>query len=238
MKFYRRLKPFTALSFDLDDTLYSNRPIMLNAEQEMLTYFSQHFPQTSLQGEQACRQYWRQFRRQALREQPQLIHDVTALRLRNYVLAIKALGYSDTQAQQKAQAAFEHFTHYRSDFTLPKASKNLLEKLATKFPLVAITNGNVNVEKLGLTALFKKIYNPGNGIKCKPDSEMFNRACQYLQIKPSQLLHIGDCGNSDIVGALQAGCQAAWINRYKVGKPISVIPHVELSALDNLLYLL
>jgi len=238
MKFYRRLQPITALSFDLDDTLYSNRPIMLNAENKMLAYFSEHFPQTAAQGEQACRQYWRGFRRQALHEQPQLVHDVTALRLHNYTLAIKALGYTNSQAQSKAQAAFKHFTHHRSDFTLPKASQHLLEKLAVKFPLIAITNGNVNFEKLGLTSLFQYIYNPGNGIKRKPDNAMFNRACQQLQIKPIQLLHVGDCGSSDILGALQAGCQAAWLNRYTVGKPISVLPQIELSTLDNLLFLL
>jgi len=238
MKFYRRLQSVAALSFDLDDTLYSNRPIMLNTEKQMLAYFSEHFPQTAEQGDQACRQYWRQFRQQALNEQPHLVHDVTALRLQNYKLAIKALGYSDSISQQKAHAAFDYFTHHRSDFTLPIASKNLLEKLALKFPLVAITNGNVNFEKLGLTSFFQQIYNPGNGIKRKPDSEMFHNACHQLQIKPAQLLHVGDCGNSDIVGALNAGCQAAWLNRYTVGKPISVLPHVELSSLDNLLYLL
>lgn len=238
MKFYRRLQPVTALSFDLDDTLYSNHPIMLSAEKKMLSYFSEHFPQTAAQGKQACHQYWRQFRRQALHEQPELVHDVTALRLQNYTLAIKALGYSKSQAQQKAYDAFEYFTHHRSNFILPKATKDLLEKLAVNYPLVAITNGNVNFEKLGLTSLFQHIYNPGNGIKRKPDSEMFNSACQQLKIKPAQLLHVGDCGYSDIIGALQTGCQAAWLNRYTVGKPISVLPHVELSTLDDLTFLL
>lgn len=235
MKFYRRLQPIQALSFDLDDTLYSNKPLMINAEQKMLTYFSDNFPQTAVNGHTACRHYWQQFRAQSLTQYPQLVHDVNALRLYSYNLAIKNLGYGDDQAQIKAQLAFDYFLLQRSDFSLPQNSVNLLTQLAKHYPLVAITNGNVNFEKLGLTTLFKHIYFPGNGIKRKPHSDMFQQACRQLAITPKQLLHIGDCGNSDIVGALQAGCQAAWLNRYDIGKPISVLPHLELSSLDNLL---
>jgi putative hydrolase of the HAD superfamily len=238
MKFYRRLQPISALSFDLDDTLYSNRPIMLNAEKQMLNYFSEHFPQTTEQGEQACRHYWRKFRRQALSEQPNLVHDVSALRLQSYTLAISALGYSDEQSQQQAKKAFAHFLHHRSDFSLPTNSKALLETLASKYPLVAITNGNVNFEKLGLTELFQQIYYPSININRKPDSAMFNLACQQLMIKPQQLLHIGDCGKSDVLGAINAGCQVAWLNKYDVGHKISVLPTLELSSLEQLTHLL
>jgi len=234
MKCYRRLQPITALSFDLDDTLYSNRPIMQNAEKQMLIYFQEHFPQTAEQGEQACRQYWRQFRGKAIAKQPNLVHDVSALRLYSYTLAIKALGYSQQQSEQQAIAAFAHFIHHRSDFTFPQSSKLLLEKLATKYPIVAITNGNVNFEKLGLDKLFQQIYHPTVSIKSKPDSAMFTLACQYLAIKPQQLLHVGDCGKSDVLGALQANCQVAWLNKYDVGKKITVLPSVELSSLTQL----
>ncbi len=238
MKFYRRLAPISALSFDLDDTLYSNRPIMVNAEKQMLSYFSEHFPQTAEQGEQACRRYWRQFRAQALSEQPNLVHDVSALRLHSYSLAIHALGYSIEQSKSLAKIAFAHFLHHRSDFSLPATSKILLEKLATKYPLVAITNGNVNFEKLGLTELFQHIYYPSIDINRKPDSAMFNLACQQLMIQPAQLLHIGDCGKSDVLGALQSGCQVAWLNKYDVGHKISVLPTLELSSLEQLTALL
>jgi FMN hydrolase / 5-amino-6-(5-phospho-D-ribitylamino)uracil phosphatase len=238
MKFYRRLQPVSALSFDLDDTLYANRPIMVNTEQQMLSYFSENFPQTAEQGQQQGQHFWRQFRWQALAQQPQLSHDVSALRLYSYTLAFTALGYSVSQAKVHAQAAFEHFLAHRSNFSLPPKSKRLLAKLAEHFPLVAITNGNVNFEKLGLSALFQQIYYPGQGVKRKPASDMFHKACQQLTIRPAQLLHIGDCGKSDVLGALQAGCQVAWLNKYDVGKPISVLPHFELSNLDDLLFLL
>ena len=36
MKFYRRLANIKAISFDLDDTLYSNRPVMVAIEKKMI----------------------------------------------------------------------------------------------------------------------------------------------------------------------------------------------------------
>ncbi len=237
MKFYRRLQPISAISFDLDDTLYANYPIMVNAEQKMLSYFRKHFPQTVLHGEQACQQYWRKFRAQALTSDPLLVHDVTALRLESYYLAIKALGVEKQLARQQAQDALAYFIKQRSDFNLPEKSKRLLTCLKQYFPLVAITNGNVDFNKLGLKNYFQAIYYPGNGVKLKPSKDMFRQACQQLQISPPQLLHVGDCGHADIYGALQAGCQTAWLNRYSVGKSIKVLPHLEIRAIEQLMVL-
>ena len=38
MKFYRPLRPFKAISFDLDDTLYDNHPIIEKAENDFLIW--------------------------------------------------------------------------------------------------------------------------------------------------------------------------------------------------------
>lgn len=38
MRFYRPLGQISALTFDLDDTLYDNRPVILRTEQESLAF--------------------------------------------------------------------------------------------------------------------------------------------------------------------------------------------------------
>ena len=38
MRFYRPLGRISALTFDLDDTLYDNRPVILRTEREALTF--------------------------------------------------------------------------------------------------------------------------------------------------------------------------------------------------------
>ncbi|SMB88255.1 putative hydrolase of the HAD superfamily [Pasteurella testudinis DSM 23072] len=36
MRFYRQLQPFKIISFDLDDTLYDNRSVIMEAEKQFL----------------------------------------------------------------------------------------------------------------------------------------------------------------------------------------------------------
>lgn len=243
MKFYRRLSPIKAISFDLDDTLYSNKPVMLAIEKKMITYFSGllHAAQHKLTKPVVNfnHQYWYPFRQQAISQQVNLAHDVVRVRLVTYRLGFEDLGFTSTIAQQMAQAALEYFISLRSDFTVPESSKQLLTNLSQKYPLVAITNGNVDTKALGIAQYFQHIYHAGwqsdeELLKQKPAKDMFALACDTLGIYPNELLHVGDCGRADIQGALTAGCQAAWLSCYDVGQPIKVLPHIEITALSQL----
>lgn len=44
MRFYRPLGRIAALTFDLDDTLYDNRPVILRTEQEALAFMQNYHP--------------------------------------------------------------------------------------------------------------------------------------------------------------------------------------------------
>ena len=242
MKFYRRLTEIKAISFDLDDTLYSNKPVMQVIGEKMIAYFS-HLPilQKSMSDQHKLldAHFWSHFRHQALLKEPDLAHDVVKVRLVSYQLGFMSLGLADDIAQQQAQAALDYFIQLRSDFTVPEQSKKLLANLSKKYPLIAISNGNVDTKALGLSQYFQHIYHAGwqvDGrlLKQKPAGDMFTVACQQLAIKPSELLHVGDCGRADIQGALRAGCQAAWLSCYDVGQPITVLPHIELNKLIQL----
>jgi HAD superfamily hydrolase (TIGR01549 family) len=242
MKFYRRLSNIKAISFDLDDTLYSNQPVMQAIEQKMIAYFfglDILKPAVFEQHKVLDQRFWYHFRRQAMLNRPELAHDVVQVRLVSYRLGFMSLGLTEDIAQQQAQAALDYFIQLRSDFTVPESSKMLLASLSKRYPIVAISNGNVDTKALGISHYFQHIYHAGwqaNGqlLKQKPEGDMFVLACQELAIKPQQLLHVGDCGRADIQGALNAGCQTAWLSCYGVGKPIRVLPHVEISNASQL----
>jgi HAD superfamily hydrolase (TIGR01549 family) len=246
MKFYRRLTEIKAISFDLDDTLYSNKPVMQVIGKKMIAYFSLlPILQQSMPGHHKLldAHFWSHFRHQALLKQPDLAHDVVQVRLVSYQLGFISLGFADDIAQQQAQSALDYFIELRSDFTVPEQSKKFLANLSEKYPLIAISNGNVDTKALGLSQYFQHVYHAGwqvDGrlLKQKPEGDMFTVACQQLAIKPSQLLHVGDCGRADIQGALRAGCQAAWLSCYDIGQPIKVLPHIELNKLVQLEQLL
>ena len=246
MRFYRRLSHIKAISFDLDDTLYHNKPVMLAIEKKMVAYFSRLAVIATLTitpPKVFDYRFWSTFRHQAIKQQPDLGHDVVRLRLVTYQLGFKALGMNVNIAEQQARTALAYFISLRSDFKVPDASKKLLACLRLQYQLVAISNGNVDTKAIGLAPYFQHVYHAGwqeNGtlLRQKPTGDMFAMVCQQLDIIPSQLLHVGDCGRADIQGAILAGCQAAWLSCFDVGKPITLIPHIELTELSQLRLLL
>ncbi|MCJ8319439.1 MAG: HAD-IA family hydrolase [Colwellia sp.] len=241
MKFYRPLTPIKAISFDLDDTLYANAPVMVSAEDKMVHYFSRNFSVCLTDKNKGLildQKFWSPFKAQAIAKQASIIHDVVALRLESYFLGACSLGFDKKQAQDKAQQAMDHFSIVRSQFTVPQASHQLLAKLAHHYPLVAISNGNVDTKAIGIDHYFEHVFHAIAGVKQKPDTEMFQMACSKLAIKPSQLLHVGDCGRADILGGIAAGCQTAWLPLYNIGKPLTILPHMVLSNITELADLL
>jgi putative hydrolase of the HAD superfamily len=250
MKIYRRLSTIKAISFDLDDTLYNNKPVMMAIEESMIAYFAnlpvlqaKKSDWPAKQSNELNHHFWYTFRSQATIAQPDLAHDVVQVRLVTYRLGFIALGLSEQAADYEAQAALDYFITLRSNFIVPEMSKTLLERLSKKYPLVAISNGNVDTQAINISKYFQYIYHAGwqaggTLLRQKPCVDMFDLACQQLSISPSQLLHVGDCGRADIQGALRAGCQTAWLSCYDVGKPITVLPHIALSKLSELNLLL
>lgn len=226
MHFYRRLKPFKAISFDLDDTLYSNFPIMMATDEKMVAYFSQLLPNNSQPYDY---RFWEKYKQQALHDFPELIHDVGELRLKSYSLGIKALGFNDHQSLLMAKKALEYFVIERSNFTVPENIHQLLATLKKHWLIIAISNGNVDTKKIGINHYFDAIYHAGNGLKQKPDADMFSRTCQRFQLTAEEILHVGDCGVNDVYGAHDFGCQTAWVSTYTVGKPLRILPNFELT---------
>lgn len=233
MKFYRRLKPFKAISFDLDDTLYDNAPIMHATENAMQSYFIKTLAFLNV-AHSFDFDFWYAFRQQVLIHYPHLIHDVGELREAGYALGMQTLGLSSVKSQSMAHAAQQYFNECRSNFTVPESSHRLLENLQKKYPLVVISNGNANTNKIGINNYFSHVYHAGIAGKQKPNSDMFLKACEVLNIASSELLHVGDCGTSDIMGAVLAGCQTAYVSTYTVGKPLSVLPTVSLTHVEQL----
>ncbi|GLX78421.1 haloacid dehalogenase [Thalassotalea insulae] len=231
MQFYRRLAPFKAISFDLDDTLYHNYPVMMATDAKMIAYFRRLLPRVTFDCDY---RFWFQYRQQALVNLPKLKHDVGALRFESYLLGLSALGFSADDAKKMAQQALDYFIVQRSDFTVPDEVHHLLTQLQRHWPLIAISNGNVDTQSIGIHHYFSAIYHAGNGLKQKPASDMFQQACQQFNLLPEHLLHVGDCGANDVIGAIRHGCQTAWVSTYDVGKPLRVLPTLALSDVTEL----
>lgn len=82
MRFYRPLSPVRAMTFDLDDTLYDNRPVMDKTEEEVIAFIRQYDPRFS----ELPADYINVFRDRIRRQQPEIFHDVSRWRLLSGVL--------------------------------------------------------------------------------------------------------------------------------------------------------
>ncbi|WP_448549504.1 HAD-IA family hydrolase [Thalassotalea fusca] len=234
MRFNRRLRPFRAISFDLDDTLYSNRPIMHATESAMTKYFAEHVNEPFSVKQPLNYVFWFKIRSRVLRAQTALQHDVGELRRQTYFSGLVDLGLTSEKAKSLADDAYQYFMHHRCDFTVAEPVHHLLKKLAEKWPLVAISNGNVDTRKIGINQYFSHTYHANLTQAQKPRPDMFENASCALGVATHHILHVGDCGHSDIYGAMAAGCQSAWVSTYDVGKPICVLPDIELNDVTEL----
>lgn len=232
MRIYKALSTIQALSFDLDDTLYPNSDVISKAELAMQQRLRQ------LLGDVAYNQpdYWWQQRKILAAVQPDIRHDVSRWRLLALEHGLTAQGVSACEASELAELAMTAFLTARTDIQLPAQIRPLLEQLATRYPLVAITNGNADIQQMGIGDLFQFALRAGPDGRMKPHPDMFIHAAGRLQIEPSALLHIGDHVKSDVLGALHAGCQTAWLNLTPGSvKALKTLPHIEISDVLELL---
>lgn len=232
-----RPRAINAISFDLDDTLYDNRPVMRNAERQLWAFLAQQYPKT----QQWQAQDWQQLKQQLLLKSPLLAHDTTAARLVTLEQGLLMLGYDKKIATVGAKAGLDYFRYHRADFTVAPEVLAILHQLAARYPLVGITNGNVDAEQIGLGEVLAFVVHPGNGTRMKPYADMFYQAATRLALPTKLLLHVGDSYTADVQGARLAGCQAAWLNP-AVGRDPQVagsglLPHLHLTALSDLLQL-
>ena len=215
-----------ALTLDLDDTLWPVWPTIARAEQVLADWLAQHAPATAALG--ADRQTLRAVREQIGRERPDLAHDLSALRRES----IRGLLQRAGDDPALAEPAFEVFFDERQRVELFEDALPALERLAARFPLVALSNGNADVHRVGIGAHFKAAVTAREFGVAKPDVRIFHAAAAAAGVAPHEVLHIGDDAHLDGVGALNAGMQLAWVNRHgHAWDHAPLQPHLTLSDL-------
>jgi len=233
---YRRLRPIRALSFDLDDTLYDNGPVILAAEQALRDHLHRRYPPLARLSEAD----WQADKAQLLARRPELRHDVTAVRHQLLQHWLGRAGLSALQARTGAEQALALFLDWRNKVAVPAESHWLLKKLAQRYPLVAITNGNVDPGRIGLGKYFSAVFAAGGRYRSKPHGDLFVAARQHLGLPAASILHVGDHLDTDVYGALASGQPAVWLNRQvrPLGRqPLRLLPHWEIRRLVQLLEL-
>lgn len=217
-----------AITLDLDDTLWPFRPAIERAERALDQWLSQHAPMTAaLFANPVARQ---DIRQEVLGSRPELKYQLSILRREAIRLAL----HRSDEDPLLAEPAFDVFFDERNRVTLFEDAVQALEFLSGRFPLVAVSNGNADIQRIGINAYFRASISAQQLGVGKPDPRIFHAAAGAAEVEPSQVLHVGDDATLDVLGALDCGMQTVWINRSDKAWTHPAVPHKTVSTLTEL----
>jgi putative hydrolase of the HAD superfamily len=198
--------PILALTLDLDDTLWPVLPALERADQAVDAWLRRHHPDVARAWPIAA---MRTLRMQVAAERLDLAHDFTSQRQLTLRQAFAACGVDDAPVD----ALWEIYFAARNSVELYPDSLPALQRITARWPLASLTNGNADLQRIGIHAHFAHHVCARDSGVAKPDPRIFLAAAERLGVAPEQILHVGDDPAMDMAGARDAGLRTAWINR-------------------------
>lgn len=209
------------VTFDLDNTLWDVDSVIHQAEAELRQWIGERVPEFSgrFRGEELSK-----VRSAVLHEQPALAHDVSSLRRAVLHQAFTLLGYGTGEARRLAEDAFDVFYEARQQVVFYDGALEVLDELAGTFRLGALTNGNADVGRIGLTRFFSFAFSSADVGARKPAPDIFQAALRHCRVRAAETIHVGDNLIDDIQGAGSLGIHTIWTNHAGAQAPADAHP--------------
>ena len=116
------------------------------------------------------------------------------------------------------EVAYEHFAEPGVWELYPEVP-DVLKQLQPRFQLAVISNfdGRLRciLEHLGISKFFAHIFISSEIGADKPDPEIYRRALKFMNLKPDQVLYVGDDPDRDWKAATAAGLSVFELDREK-----------------------
>ncbi|MES2943830.1 MAG: HAD family hydrolase [Pseudomonadota bacterium] len=221
------LKSIKAITLDLDDTLWPVWPAIERAEKALENWLNEHAPMTAALFSNPSVRH--EIREHVSRSRPELRYNLSAIRREAIRLAL----YRSREDPLLAEEAFTVFFNERNRVTLFDDTIPSLAFLSARFPLVALSNGNADIKRIGIAQYFQKSISAQQFGVGKPDARIFHAAAGAAGFRPHQVLHIGDDAMLDVLGALNCGMQTVWVNRADHVWPHAETPHETVTTLTE-----
>ena len=196
-----------AISLDLDDTLWPIWPTIERAERVLHDWLVEHAPMAAALFSNPAA--LREIRNHVADQRPDIKHDLSAVRRESIRLALYRAGEDPLLAGR----AFDAFFAARQQVVLYEDAHDALAVLSARYPLVSLSNGNADLKRVGIDRFFRAAVSAREFGVGKPDPRIFHAAAGAVDVRPEDVLHVGDDATLDVVGAVNAGMQAVWVNR-------------------------
>ena len=136
----------------------------------------------------------------------------------NLVLDQVAPSLSELDRDNFFEIAYEHFAEAGVWDLYPEVD-HVLEKLQPGFQLAVISNFDGRLRfilgHLGISKYFAHVFISSELGADKPDTEIFRRAVNLIDLKPNQVLHVGDDSERDWKAAAEAGLSVFKLDRQR-----------------------
>ena len=167
--------------------------------------------------ESAFRAAWKQMPERAAIDEPRENDDKGWWReLVDLVLDQVVPSLSELDRDNFFEIAYEHFAEAGVWELYPEVP-DVLQELAPQFQLGVISNfdGRLRfiVEHLGISKYFVHVFVSSELGADKPDPEIYGRALRLMNLKPSEVLHVGDDAERDWEAATAAGLSVFRLDR-------------------------
>lgn len=206
------LRDVRAVAFDLDNTLWDVGPVIVRAERCLHEWLREHCPRIT---ERVSVEEMRVARERLARSEPHNAHDFTYLRVATLAAHARECGYEEAVAER----AFEVFFTARNELQPYPDVQPALERLSSRFTLASLSNGNADLELIGLAPLFRLSLNARQIGAAKPHPRCFQQLACGLDLEARNILYVGDDPFLDVEAARAAGLRTAWMNRSQAPWP-------------------
>lgn len=221
----------SVITFDLDNTLWEVEPVLLRAEEAQQQWLLLHRPGTVERLDHAG---LFEFKKSVWKRHPELLHHVSQMRIQTLYELQRAAGYAEEQARSGAQQAFAVFLEERRKVVLYEEALGVLELLAQRYTLGALTNGNADIYRTDAAEYFDFAFLAEEIGASKPHPDMFQAALNHAGVPAASIIHVGDDPDHDIRGARDMGMHTVWVNIRRNSWPGGKPADREISNLQEL----
>ena len=202
------------IAFDLDNTLWECDPLITKAEQHFYAWLKTACPKiTNKLSEDNLVAHRIDF----MKSFPGLHHNLTELRkhwMRQIYDEFSGELVTDKISFEAEfiEAGFHVFWHQRNNVIFYDGVLEMLEKLAKQFSLGVITNGNADVNYIGVGDFFDFTMSSEIAGVAKPHGDIFQKAMALSEYDFNETIYVGDDPKCDVLGPQGLGMRAIWYN--------------------------
>ena len=222
----KKMSEINLITFDLDDTFWDIRSTIINAENNSRKWIEDRIGKKI---EWGTFEDFMKIRSELVKKDPSLEYDLGMLRKKTIAHHTKKFFKETKDLNEFIEDAYFFFLEERHKVTFYDDVIAVLEELSAEYKLGVLTNGNADVNKLGIGHLFDFSISSMDVKSNKPGRAHFVKAHELSQVDFKNTLHVGDHPVNDIVGARELGINTMWFNLNNLNWEIDESPPIQFN---------